>query len=105
MDASHLFTAALDLLGLLGFAGGGVIYFRKGRGDALLAYASNELSLNGVTITRLEKTLAALTAERDTLKRQNADLVNLAQGSPELIKLTQEIKVLAASIAAQGGQS
>lgn len=99
MNVLYLFSIAV---GVVGGLGGVVGYFAKGRGDSIIAYQSNELSLRDGTIARQKEELAAVTAERDTLKRQNTDLIGLVQGSPELVKLTEQIKVLAQKIVGQG---
>jgi len=87
------------LFGLVGCAGGAVGYFAKGRGDSIIAYQAKEMELQGKTIKRLELDNAALTRERDTLKEQNSTLTALAQGSPELVKLTNQIRNLVQVVA------
>jgi len=80
--------------GIIGFAGGAVGYFAKGRGDSIISYQATELKLRDETIVRQKTEIASLTTERDSLKNENVRLVGLAQGSPQLIKLTNEISRL-----------
>ena len=87
------------ILGIVGLAGGAVGYFAKGRGDSIIAYQSNEIQLRDGTITRLEKEKAEVVtncAAKDEAIKQlqdhNAYLQKLAQGSPQLKKLTVAIE-------------
>ena len=82
------------VLGIVGLAAGCVGYFKKSTGDSIIAYQAREIELRDGSIARLEKSEAALTAERDRLKEENATLKELAQGSPQLVKLTNEIAAL-----------
>jgi hypothetical protein len=84
--------------GAIGVAAGLVGYYGKARGDSIIKYQATELSLRDGTISRQREDLAAVTAERDALKRQNVDLVGLAQGSPELAKVAEQIKELAIQV-------
>lgn len=99
-DALGLFAVAI---GLVGVAAGAVGYFAKGRGDSIIEYLTKENSVVKDANAGLEKTLAARTAERDSLQRENDTLKSLAQGSPELVKLTSEIKRLVAAVSKQNG--
>lgn len=96
MDAINLLPIGVAIVSALG---GAVGYYGKARGDSIIKYQANEISLRDGTIARQAQELAAVTAERDALKRQNADLVGLAQGSPELSKVADQIKVLAQEVA------
>jgi hypothetical protein len=78
MNALQLLTI---LLGIAGFAGGAVGYFAKGRGDAIIAYQSKQNELLKDDVARSEKTIAAVTAERDRLLAENSTLTKLAEGS------------------------
>lgn len=91
MDVITLFTT---IVGVTGLIGGAVGYFAKGRGDSIIAYQAKELELRDSTIARLEKDNAALTATNAAQKEQIEVLTGLAQGSPQLVKLTDEIKKL-----------
>lgn len=91
MDVISLFTT---LFGIVGFAGGAVGYFAKGRGDSIIAYQEKQIKLLQDDNARLEKSVVSLEAERDGLNRENKTLQRLAQGSPQLAKLTSEIKGL-----------
>lgn len=97
------FSGALSLLaiilGVVGLAGGAVGYFAKGRGDSIIAYQSNEIQLRDGTIARLEKektelvtNCAAKEEAMKQLKQHNEYLQKLAQGSPQLKKLTTAIE-------------
>lgn len=90
-DALGIFAG---VIGIVGLAGGAVGYFAKARGDSIIEYQAKELDLRDQTIKRLELDTTALRQERDTLKEQNTTLTGLAQGSPELAKLTSQIKRL-----------
>lgn len=82
----------LAIFGLAGFAGGAVGYFAKGRAEAVIALQAKENRLLKDDNTRLEKAVAALTAENGRLKVENERLWEKAQGSPELVKLTEAVK-------------
>lgn len=88
MDVLSIFATAF---GLLGFAGGAVGYFAKGRGDAVIDYQAKQLELYKDDNSRLEKALTSATTERDSLLRERQTLKELAQGSPQLEKLTRAI--------------
>ena len=92
MDVISLFTT---IIGVTGLVGGAVGYFAKGRGDSIIAYQAREIELRNGTITNLEKDKTALEATNlakdatiEELKRNNAYLQKLGQGSPQLKKLT-----------------
>lgn len=91
MDVITVFTT---IVGVAGLIGGAIGYFAKGRGDSIIAYQAKELELRDGTIARLEKDNAALTATNTAQKEQIEVLTGLAQGSPQLVKLTDEIKKL-----------
>lgn len=91
MEWQQLLTGALSIFGILG---GGYGYFVKSRGDSIIKYQAIEIQNRDGRINFLEKEIAAITAERDSLKEQVVVLTNLAQGSPQLVKLTTEIKNL-----------
>lgn len=94
-----ILSIAAGVLALVGVVAGLVGYFAKAKGDSIIAYQAREIELRDGTIARLEKDAAACNAERDRLKEENATLKELAQGSPQLIALTQEIKGLPEAIA------
>ena len=98
MEILPLFAVAF---GIIGFAGGAVGYFAKGRGDSIIQYQSKQNELLKDDNARLEKALTAEIAKRESLEAENSRLVNLAQGSPQLIKLTNEIKNLVKEIRAK----
>lgn len=87
-------TIAGSVLGFVGLAGGAVGYFAKAKGDSIIAYQAREIELRDGTIARMEKDNAALTAKCDSQAEQIQTLKGLAQGSPQLVKLTNEIKGL-----------
>lgn len=90
----ELLTIAGTVLGLTGLAGGAVGYFAKAKGDSIIAYQAREIELRDGSIARLEKDNAALVAKCDSQAEQIETLKGLAQGSPQLVKLTNEIKGL-----------
>lgn len=89
------------VLGIIGIAGGAVGYFAKARGDSIIEYQAKELDLRDKTIQRLQLDYTAVAQERDTLKEQIPTLTALAQGSPELAKLTAQIKELVEVVSKQ----
>ena len=91
MDAISIFAT---LLGVVGLAGGAVGYYGKSRGDTIIKYQAEEITLRDGRVTYLEKELEATVRERDSLKEQNVTLTSLAQGSPQLTALTQQITEL-----------
>jgi hypothetical protein len=84
----------LSTFGLIGFAGGAVGYFAKGRAEAVIALSAKENALLKDDVARLEKTNAALTAENARLVVENTQLWNKAQGSDKLVELAGDIKGL-----------
>lgn len=98
MEILPLFAVAF---GIIGFAGGAVGYFAKGRGDSIIQYQSKQNELLKDDNARLEKALTAATTKSEALEAENARLIGLAQGSPQLIKLTNEIKNLVKEIRAK----
>lgn len=91
MDVISIFSI---IVGVAGSIGGAVGYFAKGRGDSIIAYQAKEIELRDGTIARLEKDNAAFAARDTAQKEQITVLTGLAQGSPELVKLAEEIKRL-----------
>lgn len=94
MDALQILALISGILGIVGLTGGAVGYFAKGRGDSIIAYQTKENELLKADVARLEKSLAATTAERDSLLNTNETLKGLAQGTPQLTSLTNEIRGL-----------
>lgn len=95
MNVTYLFTTAI---GIIGIAGGIAGYFGKSRGDSIITYQATEISLRDSTIKRLEAEVVSLESENRLLREQNKTLKGLAQGSPELVKLTAEIKALTVAV-------
>lgn len=89
-----ILAIAGTVLGLVGLAGGAAGYFSKSRGESIIAYQAREIELRDGSISRLEKSEAALTAKVDSQAEQIQTLTGLAQGSPQLVELTKEIKGL-----------
>lgn len=81
----------LTIFGIAGFAGGAVGYFAKGRAEAVITLSAKENALLKDDGARLEKSVAALTAENARLKVENTRLWNKAQGSDKLAELTKTI--------------
>lgn len=98
-----ILAIAGTVFGIVGIAGGATGYFKSSRGDKIITYQAREIELRDGSIARLEKDNAALGAERDRLKEENATLKQLAQGSPQLVKLTSEIKSLVQYLKKKGG--
>lgn len=74
--------------------GGSVGYFAKSRGDSIIKYQALEIDELTRSTARLEKDNAALLSENKLLHEQNKKLGDLAQGSPQLKKLTQAVTAL-----------
>ncbi len=91
MDALSIFAT---VLGIAGIAGGASGYFAKSRGETIISLQGKEIEYWKDRATQLEKDLAATSADRDALKRENSRLIRLAQGSPKLVQLTKEIRDL-----------
>lgn len=99
MDAVQLLATAI---GLIGLAGGVTGYFAKGRGDSIIKYQANEIELRDGTIARLkeegiakDEQLKSKDLQIEQIQGHNKYLQRMAQGSPQLVKLTKEIKRLA----------
>lgn len=91
MDVLQILSLISIVIGIIGLAGGAVGYFAKGRGDSIIAYQAKQLELYKDDNVRLEKALAATTAERDSFRETIKTLESLAQGSPSLEKLAKQI--------------
>jgi hypothetical protein len=95
---------SFDLLagafGLVGLVGGLVGYFAKGRSDAIIKAQAELIDVRDKQIGDFKESNAALSSENKVLAQQNETLTGLAQGSPQLIALTQEIKNLPKSLTA-----
>ncbi len=89
MDAISIFAT---VLGIAGIAGGASGYFAKSRGETIISLQGKEIEYWKDRATQLEKDNASVTASRDALERENSRLIGLAQGSPQLAKLTKEIR-------------
>lgn len=87
-----IFTIIGGISGIIVIAGGVTAYFRRSVGDSLIAYQAKEIEVRDGTIARLEKENAAITAEKNRLKKENATLERLAQGSPQLANLTLAVQ-------------
>ncbi len=86
-----ILSIATTVLGLVGLSGGAAGYFAKSRGDSIIAYQAKELELADRENKRLENANAALTAKSNSQAEQIETLTGLAQGSPQLAKLTDAI--------------
>ena len=103
MDMSNVsLTTILSGITLISTLGGAAGYFGKSRGDSIIKYQANEIQLRDATISRLNKEATAKDEQikaKDQqiaeIKDHNKYLQKLAQGSPQLVKLTKEIKRLA----------
>lgn len=100
MDVVTIFTTGIGVAGLVG---GAVGYFAKGRGDSIIQYQATELKLRDETNKRIEKENTALITERDALLRERETLTKLAQGSPQLEKLTKQIGLLIKELSKSNG--
>ena len=94
--ALSLFAIAF---GLIGFVGGAVGYFAKGRADAIIKAQAELIDVRDRQITDLKEQNAGLCSENKVLAEQNETLKGLAQGSPQLVELTKQIKGLPKEIA------
>lgn len=98
MATYEYLSAAATLFGVVGLSGGVVGYFAKGRSDAIIKAQSELIDVRDKQISDKNQQIAALTAERDTLKSQTDVLTGLAQGSPQLGKLASAIENLPTKI-------
>lgn len=87
------------VLGIVGLSGGAVGYFAKGRGDSIIKYQAIEIQNRDGTISTIKDENTTLKAELlakeealKQLKEHNNYLQKLAQGSPQLAKLTKAIE-------------
>lgn len=85
-------------IGLVGVTGGLVGYFAKGRNDAIIKAQAELIDVRDKQISDLKQSNAALSSENKVLDQQNDTLTGLAQGSPQLVALTKEIKNLPQSL-------
>lgn len=94
-DVSTAIAAGITIVGALG---GSIGYFAKARGDSIIKYQAIEITNRDQTIARIEKDNAALLSENNLLHEQNKKLSDLAQGSPQLKKLTDAIATLTRTV-------
>lgn len=87
------------IFGLIALAGGAAGYFKASRGDSIIKYQATELALRDETNKRLELDNATLRAKCDSQAEQIEILKGLAQGSPQLVELTKQIKKLVTGVA------
>lgn len=87
-------SISATIFGVVAIAGGAAGYFKASRGDSIIKYQATEITLRDGTITNLKTDLAAATQSSDAkdetineLRKHNAYLQKLGQGSPELKKL------------------
>ncbi len=80
--------------GIIGFAGGAVGYFAKGRADAIIKAQAELIDTRDKQIADRDARLAASESKVTLLTEQNKTLTGLAQGSPQLLAMTKEIKAL-----------
>jgi hypothetical protein len=95
MNELSIFTT---IVGVVIGGGGLVAFFGKSRGDSIIKYQAEEIQLRDSTIARLKEDNAALTSENTVLKAQITRYERLAQGSPQLVKMTAEIKALVEAV-------
>lgn len=82
----------LSVVGIIGALGGVWSFFKSNIGRNIIELQKTEIdTLNG-KVTRLETDLATVNAERDGLREQVTTLKDLAQGSPQLLKIATEIR-------------
>lgn len=98
MNVLQVLSITAGAIGIIGVVGGIVGYFAKSRGDSIIEYQAREITLRDGTIARLEKDNAALTAKSNSQAEQIETLKGLAQGSPELRKVSQELARLTTAI-------
>lgn len=91
MNFGTLLATGISIIAL---TGGAVAYFGQSRGNSIIKYQANEITLRDGSIARLEKDVAALTSENRVLKDQNTKLGELAQGNPQLKTLTKAVEAL-----------
>lgn len=98
-------SISATVFGFVSIAGGAAGYFKASRGDSIIKYQATEIALRDGTIANLKTDLAATTqnckAKDETiseLKKHNAYLQKLGQGSPQLKKLTNVQEKLVTSI-------
>jgi len=95
---SESFGLLAGAIGLIGIVGGLVGFFAKGRSDAIIKAQAELIDVRDKQISDLRESTAALTSKVEVLTQQSATLTSLAQGSPQLVTLTKEIKNLPSSI-------
>ncbi len=91
MDVGQILTIAF---GIVGSAGALYAYFRKSAGDSTIKYQADSIDALTTSNTTLREQNAALISQNETLKQSNTVLQGLAQGSPKLTELAEQIKEL-----------
>lgn len=87
MDVQTGIAIAVGVGGLAGF-------FTKGRNTAIIRAQATLIDTRDRELADKNKQITQLTTENTALKEYNEKLIGLAQGSPQLIELTKEIKNL-----------
>ena len=95
---SESFGLLAGAVGLIGIVGGLVGFFAKGRSDAIIKAQAELIDVRDKQISDLRESNAALNSKVEILTQQNSTLTSLAQGSPQLVLLTKEIKNLPQSL-------
>lgn len=96
MDGLHIFETAFGVIGIAGYAVG---YFGKGRAEAISKAKDELLAVQDREIANYKSELESVKRENGNLKAQNSGLLHAAQGAPQLVKLTEEIRRLADIVA------
>lgn len=91
-------NAVLAGIAIISAIGGSIGYFAKSRGDQIIKYQAIEITNRDQTIARLEKDISGLQSENRLLHDQNKKLGDLAQGNPQLKRLTQAITTLTRAV-------
>jgi hypothetical protein len=99
MDFGNALGIFAAIFGFIALAGGAAGYFKAARGDSIIKYQATEIDLRNQRIADNETALAKVTescnAKDETiaeLRKHNAYLQKLGQGSPQLKKLTSAIE-------------
>ena len=95
----NVLSLSATVFGIVALVGGAAGYFKASRGDSIIKYQATEINLRDGKISNLEKDLASirqqLDAKDEIAKMQDDHIKNLrrmAQGSPQLERLTTAIE-------------
>lgn len=95
----NVISILLSAFGIIGVAGGAAGYFKASLGNSVIKGQAELINTRDLKLADQDKMIVALQSENKVLVEQNQTLKALAQGAPQLKKLTTSIEKLIKAIA------